>query len=290
MIHSETARRLGERFAALHRDLAGGFIMPNAWDAGSAILMADAGFSAIGTTSAGIAFSLGRPDYGEHSSLAVTRDAMFARIASIVEAVDVPVNADLEAGYGDTPEAVAATVAEAASYGASGANIEDRNPASAGLYDPGLARERIAAAVSAGIASGRPFLVTARCDSGLIGGTIAEAIERLRSYEAAGAGCLYAPGFSDLAGAKRLIAEIEGPLNFVAGLGAGASPRELLELGARRVSLGGTIARSALALVRRAAEELYDFGTIRFAKDQIPQAELNRIYTEAAGRRTTGAT
>lgn len=282
MSDSVRARKLGERFGTLHRGLSGGFIMPNAWDAGSAILLAGAGFSAIATTSAGIAFSLGRPDYGEDLAFAVSRQVMFARIAEIAEAVDVPVNADLEAGYGDSPEAVAATVSEAIACGVAGANIEDRSPVTGRLYDDGLARERIAAAVAAIGSSGRPFVLTARCDAGLIGESLDEAVTRLRSYQAAGAGCLFAPGFSDVASAEILIGELDAPLNFVAGLGASsAAPRDLIALGAQRISLGGSIARSALALVRAAAEELHSEGTIDFAASQIPQSELNRIYSAA---------
>ena len=282
MNDSDRARRLGERFGALHQVPRGGFIMPNAWDAGSAMLLAQAGFPAIATTSAGIAFSLGRPDYGEDPSLAVASEAMFARIAEIAEAVDIPVNADLEAGYGDTPEAVAETIREAISCGVAGANIEDRNPKTGALYDPALARERIAAAVSAIGTGGRPFVLTARCDSGLVGEGIDEAILRLRSYQIAGAGCLFAPGFSDVRSAELLIGALDAPLNFVAGLEASAaSPRDLMALGAQRVSLGGSIARSALGLVRAAAQELRQFGTIEFASTQIPQGELNALFSDA---------
>jgi 2-methylisocitrate lyase-like PEP mutase family enzyme len=286
IIDEQAARSLGERFAALHHGLHGGFIMPNAWDPGSAILLAEAGFPAIATTSAGIAFSLGFPDYGEIPSLSVPRDVMLARAAEIARAVDIPVNADLEAGYGDTPDAVADTVSQAIACGLAGANIEDRNPLSGDLYDSGLARERITAAVSAAGAAGRPFVLTARCDSGLVGGTVEEAIRRLRSYRIAGAACLYAPGFSDPSSARTLVGEFDAPLNFVAGLGASASPRDLLALGARRVSLGGSIARAALALVRSAAEELRAAGTIGFASSQLRQAELNKIYGSARAGKT----
>ena len=201
---------------------------------------------------------------------------MFARIAEIADAVAVPVNADLEAGYGDTPEAVAATISKAIASGVAGANIEDRDPVTGRLYDAGLARERISAAVEAVGTAGRPFVLTARCDAGLVGESLDEAIVRLRSYQAAGAGCLFAPGFSDVASAEILIGELEAPLNFVAGLSASsAAPRDLIALGARRISLGGSIARSALGLVRAAAEELRDSGTIDFAARQIAQDELN---------------
>jgi len=282
----ERRRELGARFGALHRGSSSGFIMPNAWDAGSAIILAEAGFPAIATTSAGIAFSLGRPDYGKDPSIAVPRAMMFERIAAIAGAVEVPVNADLEAGYGDGPEAVAQAISQAIACGAAGANIEDRCPETGALYDPGLASERIAAAVAALGAAKQPFVVTARCDAGLVGGTLDEAILRLRSYQDAGAGCLFAPGFSDIASAEILIGELDAPLNFVTGLGPStAAPRDLIALGARRVSLGGSIARSAFALVRAAAEELRDRGTIDFAERQIAQSELNRVFSRARGPR-----
>src|SRR5579859_7711006 len=134
-----TQDHAGRAFMALHQT-PGGFIMPNAWDAGSAIILAGEGFSAIATTSAGIAFSLGRPDYQvDYPRLALDRGEMFAKMAEIVRAVDIPINGDLEAGWGETPEAVARTIDMAIDIGLAGGNIEDKIPGVAGLYDEALA-------------------------------------------------------------------------------------------------------------------------------------------------------
>ena len=274
---------LGTEFLALHEGPEG-FVMPNAWDAGSAILLAQAGFPAIATTSAGIAFSLGRPDYAvEDPRLTVSREAMIERAAEIARAVPVPVSADLEAGYGDAPEAVAETVALAIAAGLAGANIEDRRPGSAELYPAEMAAERIAAARSAIAAAGIPFVLTARTDRLLLERrSIADTVDRLQRYREAGADCLYAPGSSDPETARTLVARLAAPINFVVGLGpGGAAPRQLLDLGARRISLGGSLARAAMALVRRAAAELRDFGTIGYASEQDSQEELNALFTAA---------
>jgi 2-methylisocitrate lyase-like PEP mutase family enzyme len=190
-----------ESFEALHR-VAGGFIMPNAWDAGSAVILAAAGFPAIATTSAGIAFSLGRPDYDvRNGHLAVSREIMFERIGEIARAVAVPVNADLEAGYGDSPEAVAATVGAAIEIGLAGGNIEDKKPHEEGLYDETLAAERIRAAREAIDASGAGFVLTARTDVLLAtpDRDLEACVRRANLYRAAGADCLYPPGATDAA-------------------------------------------------------------------------------------------
>ena len=166
-----------QAFRALHA-APRGFVMPNAWDAGSAIVLTEAGCPAIATTSAGIAFSMGRPDYSvSDSRLAVSREAMFDRMRQIVEAVDVPVNGDLEAGWGDRPEAVAETIRMAIAAGLAGGIIEDADAKSGGLYDEGLAVERIAAAAEAAKASG--FVLCARTDAFMTeGGSVAAAIHR----------------------------------------------------------------------------------------------------------------
>lgn len=271
----------GEAFLALHRR-SGGFIMPNAWDAGSAILLADSGFAAIGTTSAGIAFSMGLQDYGSAAALGVSREAMFARMAEIARAVRIPVNGDLEAGYGDTPDAVAETVRLAIDAGLAGGNIEDKVPFEPRLYDEGLATERIAAAREAIDASGAAFVLTARTDALAVSGDLHQAIRRANLYRRAGADCLFAPGPSDVQTSGALVRGIDGPVNVVIGL-AGDAPgaSALLALGVQRISLGGTIARAAYGFIRQAARELRDEGTLRFAEDQIPAAELNRIFAEA---------
>jgi 2-methylisocitrate lyase-like PEP mutase family enzyme len=273
-------------FAALH-SAKPGFIMPNAWDAGSALILAAAGFPAIGTTSAGVAFSLGKPDYAvADRRLGVSRDEMLERLTEIAAAVPIPVNGDLEAGYGDAPEEVAATVSAAIEAGLAGCNIEDRQPA-AGLYDEALAVERIRAARAAIDATGSRFVLTARCDALLQSKDLREAIARSNRYREAGADCLFTPGASDLRSMTMLAREIDGPLNMVMGLGnADGAAHEWLDAGVQRISVGGSIARAALGLVRRAAEELRDKGTISFAKDQIPQAELNALFAGTVSFRT----
>lgn len=267
-------------FAALHRSRPG-FIMPNAWDVGSALVLAAAGFPAIGTTSAGIAFSLGRQDYAvTDARLGVSREEMLKRMAEIASAVHVPVNGDLEAGYGDTPETVAATVRAAIEAGLAGGNIEDKKPLEPQLYDPALAAERIRAAREAIDAMKSDFVLTARSDAiQWSGNGLPEAIERSNRYREAGADCLFTPGVSDAASIATLVREIDGPLNMVMGLGtAEGNAHEWLAAGVQRVSLGGSIARAALGFVRRSAREVLDKGTISFAETQIPHSELNALF------------
>jgi 2-methylisocitrate lyase-like PEP mutase family enzyme len=267
-------------FAGLHRQRPG-FVMPNAWDAGSALVLAAAGFPAIATTSAGIAFSLGKQDYAvSDPRLAVSREEMLDRIREIAAAVSLPVNADLEAGFGDEPECVAAAVRAAIEAGAAGGNIEDKQPG-AGLYDESLAALRIAAAREAIDACGGGFVLTARTDAFQAGSpdALAACIRRANRYREAGADCLFAPGASDLPTVRTLVREIAGPLNVVMGLGTReGNARELLAAGVVRISLGGSIARAALGFVRRAAEELRDTGGIGFADGQIPHSELNALF------------
>lgn len=276
--------QLAAGFAALHEG-ASGFVMPNAWDAGSAIILARAGFPAIATTSAGIAFFLGRPDYDVRDArLAVPRHMMFERISEIVDAVGLPVNGDLEAGYGDRPEIVAETIQMAMDAGLAGGNIEDKRPDAEGLYEEELAVERIRAARAAIGASS--FVLTARTDAFQTGDPNASrtAIRRANRYREAGADVLYAPGVNDIAAIRTLACEIDGPLNVVLGLG---HPRStvgaLLAAGVRRISLGGSIARSMLAFLAGSAQELREHGTIGFADGQMSQTELNAIFTEARG-------
>lgn len=264
-----------------------GFVMPNAWDAGSAIVLAQAGFPAIATTSAGIAFSMGRPDYQvSDAKLAVSREAMFGRMKEIADAVPIAVNGDLEAGWGDAPKAVAETIRMAIDAGLAGGNIEDADAASGGLYDEGLAVERIAAAAEAARGSG--FVLCARTDAFMTPGAggLAAAILRCNLFHQAGADCLYAPGMTDLDDIRALVSEVDGPVNVVMGLGNAANTTTaLLDAGVQRISLGGSIARSALGFVRRCAEELMTSGGIGFAAGQIPQGELNTLFAEARNSR-----
>jgi 2-methylisocitrate lyase-like PEP mutase family enzyme len=267
-----------DAFHALHTAKTG-FIMPNAWDAGSALLLAATGFPAIGTTSAGIAFSLGLQDYAvDNTRLAVSREQMFDRVREIAAAVRVPVNGDLEAGFGDTPEEVSVTVRLAIEAGLAGGNIEDKIPLAPKLYDETLAAERIAAARQTIDAMKSTFVLTARSDAIQFGGGIDGAIRRSNAYRKAGSDCSFTPGASDIASITRLANEIDGPLNMVMGLGnASGNAREWLAAGVQRISLGGSIARAALGFVRRAAEELRDHGTICFAERQMPHGEINAL-------------
>lgn len=288
MTMTQDAEAKARAFQALHK--GDSFVMPNAWDVGSAIILAEQGFKAIATTSAGIAFSLGKPDYSAaHARWAVTRTEMIARVAEVVAAVDVPVNADLEAGYGDRPEAVAETIRLALAAGASGGNIEDKIPGGDSLYDETLAVERIAAARQAIDAAKSAFVLTARTDVFLIAApdSLKTTIRRANLYRAAGADCLFTPGPVDPEIVRTLAHEIDGPINIVMGLGtARGNAHALIAAGVRRISLGGSIARSALGFVRKAAQELREQGTVTFASEQIAQASLNATFAEARDART----
>jgi 2-methylisocitrate lyase-like PEP mutase family enzyme len=268
-------------FRELHAATTG-FVMPNAWDAGSAVLLAEAGFPAIATTSAGIAFSLAKGDHTlPDGAPSVSREQMFERIQQITEAVRVPVNGDLEDGYGESPERVAETITLARQAGLAGGNIEDYDGHT--LYAESLSVDRIAAAREA---AGPDFILTARTDGQLLKTptTLADSIHRANLYREAGADCLYIPGVNDLDTIATLVKEINGPLNVVIGLGASTlTTHALLASGVARISLGGSIARSALAFIRSCAEELLTAGTISFAATQIPQGELNALFAQHAG-------
>ncbi len=270
------------RFVELHRE--GCFLLPNAWDVGSARILATAGFPALATTSAGIAFSLGRPDHAyfrdPDSGGRVDRDTMLARVGDIVEAVDIPVSADLEEGYGEDPAAVAATISATIATGAAGGNIEDfTGDRARPLFDRGQAVERIAAARAAVDEGGAPFVLVGRTDVLLVGGTLDEAITRANAYLAAGAGCAYVPGAADEATIAALVAALDGPLNVVMGLsGAALTLDQLRDLGVRRVTVGGSIARAMYRQLLTAARELAEHGTFSYADNQLSQDELNALF------------
>jgi 2-methylisocitrate lyase-like PEP mutase family enzyme len=281
MIDDQAARtaRHAAAFRLLHAGRTG-FVMPNAWDAGSAIVLAEAGFAAIATTSAGIAFSLGRADHAiPEGATRVSRSPMFERVRQITTAVDLPVNGDLEDGYGERPDAVADTIRLAIDAGLAGGNIEDH--AGGVLYDEELAAERIAAAREVVDASGIGFVLTARTDGMLLRppAPLAGSIRRANRYRQAGADCLYVPGVNDLESIATLVTEIDGPLNVVIGLGnTNLTVDALRSVGVARISLGGSIARAALGYVRQSARELLERGTLTFAEVQIPQSELNALF------------
>lgn len=265
------------RFRELHqRD--GAFIMPNAWNAGSACLLAATGFEALGTTSAGVNYANGVIDYDYR----VLRSEMMAAYRRIAEAVDVPVSGDLENGYGEASEAVAETVRQSIEGGMVGGSIEDHtgDPARP-LYDVELAADRIHAAREAADASGVPYTLTARAECFLVGHPepLTESIERLNRYREAGADCLYAPGLKDAATIAALARAVDGPINVVMGLaGATFSVSDLAGLGVKRISIGGSLARAALAVVRNAAREMMEEGTFTFAERAIPDAEISAFF------------
>jgi 2-methylisocitrate lyase-like PEP mutase family enzyme len=250
-----------------------GFVLPNAWDAGSARILEQVGFRAIATTSAGIAWSLGVPDGG-----ALDRDTMLEHVGRIVAAVDVPVTADLEAGYGDTAADVAHTVAAAVALGAVGANLEDVGPN--GLFTIDEAADRIAAARDA--APHGSFVLNARTDTYFAGtgeDPFAGTVERAIRYLDAGADCIFVPGVVDAETIGRLAAEIPGPLNIVAGLANTISAPELFTLGVKRVSLGGSLARAMLSGLERAGRELLESGTLDFLDGAASYADLQRRFS-----------
>lgn len=269
-------------FLELHANGGPGFIMPNAWDAGSAIVLQSVGFKAIATTSAGIAFSLGRQDYHvADKRFAVSRDEMFNCMRAIASAVKLPVNGDLEAGYGDRPEDVAQTIEDAIAAGLAGGNIEDKRPLANELYDETLAVERMIAARERISALKSSFVLTGRTDAFAVlrEGATAIAIKRSNLFLEAGADCAYTPGPGDLATHAMLVKEIAGPLNVVMGLGnIAGNAHVLIDAGVKRVSLGGSIARSALGFLRDSACEIRDRGTMSFLGKSIAHGDLNALF------------
>ena len=249
-----------------------GFVLPNAWDAGSARVLEQVGFPAIATTSAGIAWACGVPDGG-----ALARDTMLEHVGRIVAAVSVPVTADLEAGYGDTADHVGRTVVRAVELGAVGANLEDAGMR--GLFGVEEAVDRIAAARAA--APRGTFVLNARTDTyfaGTTGDVFAQTVERAVRYIEAGADCVFVPGVVEEDTIRRLAAAIPGPLNVVAGLANTIDAPTLFLLGVKRVSLGGSLARAALSTVERAGRELLDSGTLGFLDGAIAYADLQRRF------------
>lgn len=218
--------------------------------------MASLGFEALATTSSGFAATLGRLDYG------VTRDEALAYATVLAEAVAIPVSADLENCFAHDPAGVAATVSAAIGTGLAGCSVEDfTGDRGDPIYDPGLARERVAAAAEAAHAGERDFVLTARCENFLHGRTdLDDTIARLVSYADAGADVLFAPGVQTADGIRAVTSAVDRPVNVLALPGTPTVP-ELGELGVRRVSVGGALAFAALGAVAGAARELLEHGT-----------------------------
>jgi 2-methylisocitrate lyase-like PEP mutase family enzyme len=261
-------RRLHER---------GCFVLPNPWDAGSARYLQHLGFPALATTSAGFAFSLGLPDG------AVPRDVVLAHLRAIVDATDVPVNADFESGFAPDPEGVADSVARCLETGVAGLSIEDStgDPA-APLRDRGEALERLRAARAAIDRSGTGAVLTARSECHLVGhpDPLRESIRRLEAFAAAGADCLYAPGLRTRDDVAAVVAAVAPkPVNVLVSSPA-FTVRELEDLGVRRISVGGALARAAWGGFMRAADEIAAHGTFAALRDAVPFAQLDGLLRE----------
>ena len=266
------------QFQALHQGPEP-FVIGNPWDAGTARILTSLGFPALSTTSAGLAFSLGRRD----GTASVSRAEALANAQSIADATDLPVAADLENGYGNTPEIVAETIRLAGERaGLVGGSIEDAtgNPDSP-IYDYRLAVRRIEAAAAAARALPFPFMLVARAENYLHGRPdLDDTIRRLQAYEAAGAEVLYAPGITQPDDIRAVCTAIKKPVNVLMGM-KGAPPlsvKELGELGVRRISLGSGFSRAALTAFLHAAREVIDDGTFTFAEQTLYMSELADLF------------
>lgn len=272
---SQSAR--AEAFRALHQRPRI-FAIPNPWDAGSAMMLASLGFEALATTSAGLAFALGKPD-GEG---AVDRGETLANARAIVAATPLPVSGDLENGFGDAPEACAETIRLAADAGLVGGSIEDATGrAGDPIYPHAQAVERVRGAVAAARALPYPFMLCARAENFLHGiADLKDTIRRLEAFADAGADVLFAPGLTtldDIATVVRAVAP--KPVNAIMGRAGGSiALGDLERIGVRRVSVGSALARAAFGAFRRAAREIREAGTFTFADDAIPFAEMNALF------------
>jgi 2-methylisocitrate lyase-like PEP mutase family enzyme len=279
-----TQAEKGLAFRALHeRD--GAFIIPNPWDIGTARLLAHLGFEALATTSAGYAFSVGRPD------ATIDRDETIAHVAAIVSATELPVSADLENGFGDAPKSVAETIKLAAEAGLAGGSIEDvSGRAGAKPYELEHAADRIRAAAE--VVRGLPFrfTLTARAENYVIGRPdLKDTITRLQAYQEAGADVLYAPGLATKDDIAAVVGSVDRPVNVVMGLqGVQLSLAALSAIGVKRISVGSALSRAALGAFLRAAREMLERGTFEFAEEAVGYRDVTAMFatmTSAQGRR-----
>ena len=273
---TEDQRARAQKLRSLHTD--GVLVLPNAWDAGSAVMVAAAGAQAVATTSAGVSWALGRPD-GEN----LTREEMAGVIARITAVVDLPVSADVEGGYGPGPDDVAAAVRAVVEAGAVGINLEDSLAPGGPLHAREAQAARIRAAREAAVAAGLPGLViNARTDVYLFGigpedGRLGDVLDRAAAYADAGADSLFVPGLLDLATLATLTSKTALPVNVMVGPGA-PSVSELKAAGVRRVSLGQAITQAAYSLARRAAAEVLTTGTYDTVAGADPFGDVNGAF------------
>ncbi|RVC58754.1 MAG: isocitrate lyase/phosphoenolpyruvate mutase family protein [Mesorhizobium sp.] len=265
----------GAAFRRLHQE-PGTFIIPNPWDIGTARILAAMGFRALATTSAGMAFSLGVAE-GQ-----VSREDTLSHCRSIVAATPLPVSADLEKGFGDSPQSAAETIEAAAGIGLAGCSLEDHtgrhdDP----IYEFALAAERIEAAAQARRALPDDFVLTARCENFLWGRPdLDDTIRRLQAFEKAGADVLYAPGLHDLGMIRTVCGAVTKPVNVVMGMpGATFGVAELADAGVKRISVGSALARLAYGKFVHAAREMKSAGTFRFSEEAMGFAELEGFFT-----------
>lgn len=275
----KTRHQKSDVFRRLH-DGPGAFVIANAWDAGSARLLESLGFKAIATTSAGLAFSLARPD----GANAVTRVEALQNAKAIVDATSLPVSADLEGGYGAAPQDCACTITDAIAVGLMGGSIEDSTgDASAPIHEIGLATERVRAAAEAARQSDVPFLLTARSENFLHGRPdLKDTIRRLQAFQEAGADVLFAPGLRSADDIKAVTSSVDRPVNVIMGLaGVLFSVSDLAAMGVRRISVGGSLARAAYGAMIRGASEIIGEGTFSYSEQAVPNAEINGIFSRS---------
>ena len=275
-----TQAEKGRRFVELHRR-PGAFLIPNPWDAGTARILEHLGFEALTTTSAGLAFALGKRD----GTGDVTREETIANAKAIADATDLPVAADLENGFGDSPEAAAETIRLAGdAAGLVGGSIEDSTgDPSRPIYDFAHAVERIAAAVEAARALESPFVLVGRAENFLHGRPdLDDTIRRLQAFEAVGADALYAPGLTRAEDIRTVCSSVTKPVNVVMGLKSGSfSVAELASMGVRRISVGSSLSRAALTGFISAAREMKEHGTFKFAETAIPYPDVNKLMRDS---------
>ncbi|WP_299744248.1 isocitrate lyase/phosphoenolpyruvate mutase family protein [uncultured Tateyamaria sp.] len=261
-------------FWDLHQ--SGTFVLPNAWDAGSARLLTDAGAVAIGTTSAGLAWANGQKDGSQ------VRDIVVANAEQIATATELPVTADFLNGFGDRPEDVADAIHLAHEAGCVGCSIEDTTgDPDAPLYDIGRATDRITAAIETANALPNPFVLCARADAFFAGvGNLLEVIERLRAFEKVGAPLLYAPVLMSTDAVREVIEAVRTPINVLVGIGQPYTIADLSDLGVRRISLGSSLYSASMGALNTAARELLDTGTFEWSKGALAYPALQGMMRD----------
>lgn len=270
----KTQAEKADAFKTLHE--SGCFIFPNPWDAGSARMLAGLGFQALATTSQGFANAQGLEDYQ------ITREMKLEHCRELCAAVDLPIAADLENGFGHTPEICAETITLAAEAGLVGGSIEDFNPETGAIYDIDDATERVRAAVEAANALPFPFLVTGRAENHLRGvNDLGNTIRRLQAYQEAGAHVLYAPLLPGLDAVKTALSEVDRPLNVLGPALAPVSVDDLAAIGVRRISLGSALANAAWGGLVNAASELQGKGSYGWMANMLPGTRRSELL--AAG-------